>query len=208
MTTDKEVMQMALDCIVSNQVPAAANVKEALRAALAQTEKTNQCGETCERAKLCAVCARGLAQPEPEPVAWTEREPVATVYDAYDTTGIDWHCKDAPATGTKLYTAPPQREWQRDGEKLSKELKMLSDNAIFGASGKTINTDSAAYQELMAFIDEVAMGVDSPPSLQREWQGLTDEEIKVVGKLNVEGERMLPYSFARAIEQALKEKNT
>jgi hypothetical protein len=25
---------------------------------------TNQCGETCERAKLCAVCARGLEKPE------------------------------------------------------------------------------------------------------------------------------------------------
>lgn len=22
---------------------------------------TNQCGETCERAKLCSICARGLA---------------------------------------------------------------------------------------------------------------------------------------------------
>jgi hypothetical protein len=24
----------------------------------------NQCGETCERAKLCAICARALKQPE------------------------------------------------------------------------------------------------------------------------------------------------
>lgn len=30
---------------------------------------TNQCGETCERAKLCATCARGLQQPEQEPVS-------------------------------------------------------------------------------------------------------------------------------------------
>jgi len=29
---------------------------------------TNQCGETCERAKLCATCARGLEQPEQEPL--------------------------------------------------------------------------------------------------------------------------------------------
>ena len=34
---------------------------------------TNQCGETCERAKLCATCARGLEQPEQEPVAWLYR---------------------------------------------------------------------------------------------------------------------------------------
>ena len=34
---------------------------------------TNQCGETCERARLCATCARGLEQPEQEPVAWLYR---------------------------------------------------------------------------------------------------------------------------------------
>jgi hypothetical protein len=38
----------------------------ALRTALAQQEPRNQCGETCERAKLCAVCARGL---EHEPLS-------------------------------------------------------------------------------------------------------------------------------------------
>ena len=45
----------------------------------------------------------------------------------------------------------------------------------------------------------------APP--QREWQGLTDEEIKEAGNLHVEGKRMLPYSFARAIEAKLKAKN-
>jgi len=42
----------------------------------------------------------------------------------------------------------------------------------------------------------------------REWVGLTAEEVAEAGKLHIEGERMLPYSFARAIEQVLKEKNT
>ena len=41
----------------------------------------------------------------------------------------------------------------------------------------------------------------------RQWQGLMDDEIAEAGHLNVEGERMLPYSFARAIEAKLKEKN-
>jgi hypothetical protein len=35
---------------------------DALRAVLEQPEPRNQCGETCERAKLCATCARELAQ--------------------------------------------------------------------------------------------------------------------------------------------------
>ena len=31
-----------------------------------EQEKTNQCGETCERAKLCAVCAAPLEQETPD----------------------------------------------------------------------------------------------------------------------------------------------
>lgn len=38
--------------------------------------------------------------------AQPQGEPVATVYDAGDMTGIDWHCKTTPPAGTKLYTAP------------------------------------------------------------------------------------------------------
>ena len=45
-------------------------------------------------------------------------------------------------------------------------------------------------------------------NLPKPWQGLTDEEVAEAGKLHIEGENMLPYSFARAIEQVLKEKNT
>jgi hypothetical protein len=42
-----------------------------LREALAEPEPRNQCGETCERAKLCAICARGIVDAEQqEPVAW------------------------------------------------------------------------------------------------------------------------------------------
>lgn len=43
---------------------------------------------------------------------------------------------------------------------------------------------------------------------KRQWVGLTHEDIEKAGKLNVEGERMLPFSFAFAVEAILKEKNT
>lgn len=42
------------------------------------TNKQNQCGETCERAELCATCARELAPPPnstnviAEPIGWLE----------------------------------------------------------------------------------------------------------------------------------------
>lgn len=46
---------------------------DALRKALAAQRPHNQCGETCERAKLCAVCARELAQ-QAEP-QWCSCDP-------------------------------------------------------------------------------------------------------------------------------------
>ena len=84
----------------------AGEAEEALRAALAQQdEPRNQCGETCERAKLCAVCARGLAEPVPEPVAWM----------VYTLDGKSVCVTDNPDDFSEghralpLYTAPPQR---------------------------------------------------------------------------------------------------
>jgi hypothetical protein len=43
---------------------------------------------------------------------------------------------------------------------------------------------------------------------EREWVALTDDEIAEIGKLFLEGNRMLPFSLARAIEAKLKEKNS
>jgi hypothetical protein len=42
---------------------------------------------------------------------------------------------------------------------------------------------------------------------QREWVGLTDEEIAEIAKIWLKGNRMLPFPLARAIEAKLKEKN-
>ena len=38
------------------------DAERVLEAALEQPDPTNQCGETCERAKLCAICAREIEQ--------------------------------------------------------------------------------------------------------------------------------------------------
>jgi hypothetical protein len=46
-------------------------------------------------------------------------------------------------------------------------------------------------------------------SAQRTWVGLTDEEIKRIGKLDLDSNYFgLWYDFAKAIEAKLKEKNT
>jgi hypothetical protein len=47
----------------------------------------------------------------------------------------------------------------------------------------------------------------TPPAQPAAWVGLTDAEIAEAGQLNVEGPRMLPYAFARAVEAKLREKN-
>ena len=47
------------------------------------------------------------------------------------------------------------------------------------------------------------------PAPQRTWVGLTDEEIKRIGKLDLDSNYFgLWYDFAKAIEVKLKEKNT
>lgn len=43
---------------------------DALRAALAQPEKTNQCAETCARAKVCAICASTINETTPVAYQW------------------------------------------------------------------------------------------------------------------------------------------
>jgi len=81
MSKQREALEIALEAMEDHakqyphmQKGYTLDAIEALREALAEPEKANQCGETCERAKLCAVCAKGLAEPEQEPVAWSTRE--------------------------------------------------------------------------------------------------------------------------------------
>jgi len=70
MSKQREALKLALDALESDNPDIMLRAGIAIREALAEPEKANQCGETCERAKLCAVCANGLAEPEQEPVAW------------------------------------------------------------------------------------------------------------------------------------------
>lgn len=133
MTTDREVMQMALDVMLAAikagdwKVDGACDpdyVFEALRARLAQGEQDTEC-PYCAGSGCVACDARCLPQGEQEPVAWmydwyAEDEDL----DGVPTGGIfnDWISKDydeahSPTMGCynirPLYTAPPQRPWQK-----------------------------------------------------------------------------------------------
>jgi len=72
------------------EVDIAPKAINALRAALAEREPRNQCGETCERAKLCAICTRGLEEPKQNTVTCV--------------CGAVWD-------GEQMVHAPRKREW-------------------------------------------------------------------------------------------------
>jgi len=117
-----EVMKQALDaleCINSplhmTELRSVGRAITALRAAIAEASmqrltdvqqameapRVNQCAEVCERAKLCAICARGLEEMEQDPVAWADIEQGA----------ISWMKGKYGPTWEPLYTHPPRREW-------------------------------------------------------------------------------------------------
>lgn len=131
MTTLRKAAQQALEALKADDSKLWPSERRtiaitALRAALAQEQAeppTNQCGETCERAKLCAACARALEEPTGKQSLQVEpmQEPVAVVGTQVDVwRGCDgrWAppgepiktalmLKDIPV-GTMLYTAPPR----------------------------------------------------------------------------------------------------
>ena len=121
MTILREAAAAALEAIEDSGCKAdLMAAADALRAALAEPEPRNQCGETCERAKLCAVCASELAEPQ-EPVAKVEL--MTTGGNAGLATRIveiDDHLRERLRPGQMLYTHPaPQRQPLTDEEILA-----------------------------------------------------------------------------------------
>lgn len=119
--TDRELMQQALDAYDKHEPLAV--VMEEVRARLAHcdrcgkklggegdihtcTPKTNQCGETCERAKMCATCAGVLTEFD-EAVAAVD----ATLHHAVD------HWQDRALKAEALLAQPePEPVAYPDGD--------------------------------------------------------------------------------------------
>ena len=107
--TDRELFEQALEAL-EYAVPFDGSAKTvtlaltALHERLAQPERVNQCAETCERAKLCATCARALdEQPEQEPMAW--------ISEGGDVSRSKRYMDEMGFKCNPLYTAPQRREW-------------------------------------------------------------------------------------------------
>ncbi len=172
--TDREIMQQALDALIENarllgitqakrgygfysQEDAIferalheciAKHSAVLRERLAQPDPRNQCGETCERAKLCAVCLAEMGSQPASPQTKPEQEPVAyvlrtlsgkSISDEIAPTGwstfeskieklrADPWVQNGIAEIVPLYTSPQQREWKGLTEK---EMKKLADTHL------------------------------------------------------------------------------
>jgi hypothetical protein len=186
--TDRELLEQAHDALYKeDRISGYANygkLRKALRERLAQPDPRNQCGETCERAKLCAVC---LAQMEKDPI-----QLFTDVQQEIETVLAQPEQKPVAAQHRFRHpekTMPDWSKWQ--------ECKVSNRPAW--------EIDSQGYEVEYR-------NLYTPPLEQerREWQGLTNEEISAISK-SIPGETDLLAGkrlFARAIEAKLKEKNT
>lgn len=143
------------------------------------------CGKyTDEYQNLINALRARLAQPEPEPVAWR----------TFDGEG-GYEYRDYELN--EDYGA----EWLKRNPNHKGWVELLY------ADPTPCQTCEALARTVM--MDQTSH--DIPPQ-HKEWQGLTDEEIKLFWSQSLadtEGETYLPLTeFARAIEAKLKEKNT
>jgi hypothetical protein len=84
---------------------------------------------------------------------------------------------------------------------ITKQLLIVRDNLFRGMSKSIQKLQARSINEVL----ELENFTQSP---QRTWVGLTDEEIKRIGKLDLDSNYFgLWYDFARAIEAKLKDKN-
>lgn len=146
----------------------------------------------CEYGATETLRAR-LAQPEPEPVAWLN---YFDNWSAPDNKTLDWHKDNNASRSIALYAAPQRQP----------ELEPVA----WGVPN-TRPTEKAQIMMLLHSLDgcqypeQLIPLYTAPP--QRGWVGLTDEEMfSLWVKCPAETEDR--FAYARAIEQALREKNS
>ena len=195
--TDRELMQMALDALTQANQCIFISAKLPFPPALNATSKAAE-----------ALRAR-LAQPEQEPVATlfgslpvydvpSKQEPVAWMHNFIDEVVIAHRPVDLdrhPDRWTPLYKDPTPCQ-------------------TCEALARTVMMDQVSYDIPPRHREPPTQDLSAPLTVngvpmypQREWQGLTDEEMfSLWVKCPAETEDR--FAFARAIEQALKDKNT
>jgi hypothetical protein len=201
--TDREIMQQALDFLVGGNFAYPTKLATALRERLAQPDPRNQCGETCERAKLCAVCLAEMGEQGSKP----EQEPVATVQCV---NGITiGYLEVMQPVGTKLYTAPPEQKrrelsYRRGDRFLCRETEEYCAIHIAGTTEQYIMFPDGYCGWYTN--EQIAEMFELLPK-ERGWQGLFFEAVYEAwhsAGMDVLGGDW--NTFALALEAKLKEK--
>jgi hypothetical protein len=204
---------------------------EALKQALEAIQSdlgTYNIPPTSKMLEAITAIKQALEQPVQEPVAWADMG----TRDVDNDVGLSWtpgYFHTQP-----LYTTPPaQRPWvgltdeetetliHRFGgdpwtllDEVTARLEKRNTMDKDGYHGHDTNAwrkDASEYER--GFIDgmqkQMQSSVDKAVNAmsQRQWAGLTDEEIQTIVN-KVASDYQTSDTFARAIEQALKEKNT
>ncbi len=171
----------------------AADAASALRAALEQPERAQAMRDAGYTRRPTLREMAEPKQPEQEPVAIVSSVTEPGQYGVK----VRW-LGGFPQIAMKLYTHPPRREPEQ--EPVAWTLTETLDKRETTTTGYLWFSDpqNSAWTPLYPH----------PP--RREWRGLTEGEISAVFPSHLRGDYkdLIPYSFARAIEAALKEKNT
>jgi hypothetical protein len=216
------------DSIYTRASDSADRAEIALRDALAQQEPRNQCGETCERAKLCAVCARGLDGATQTPCDIAEDgvcevcrksplilEALEIGYDSAQAEAAQYHAAMAG------YRPERHAEMDADVQKIAKAITAVKaalaqeeqEPVLVVEQEPDYMSRGHFYEGSKPFIDptevwKLPIGTKlytNPP--RREWHSLTDKEIRRMGIETPGQQGGWNLVFARAVEAALKEKN-
>jgi hypothetical protein len=197
-----EAMKLALDALEKcafhklqpDSIQSIANYySPLLRQAIETYNITNQCGETCERAKLCAVCARGLEQAEKQ---------------EHDLNDVRCEC-----CGYMTY----HREHMgciKAAYQQAEKQEPVAWSVLNKRTGKHWYTHESRYTAQYYANEYSYRESDNTPSMvvtplytappKRKWIGLTDEEVDCL-EFEIGHDNFL--DFARAIEAKLKERN-
>jgi hypothetical protein len=156
-----------------------------------------------------------LSAPEPsasvEPVAWVSEDTSGQTLNGRKRR-IWWENEDG--IGFPIYTTPPQRERVQLGEIMSADEEQLKRIAKLVAPEPEpvawmVEVGDAACFQYHPHHEFKSTPLYTAPPQRKEWQGLTDEEIKQTTHHKVDG--AYDYSFrqgAQWAEVTLKRKNT
>ncbi len=194
--TDRELMQQVLDALLLHAAMDELEEEaiELLRARLAQPEPPCKTGSQCIGGK-CLQCVVD----EPEPVAWMNHEGTGALCVAGGMDIPDWkHLFPTP-----LYVAPPKPvsiAYKSEPVAWARNLTDPQPHCV-----TNLKYCSVAQMDRGDHLKYIPLYTAQP---QRQWVGLTDEEVQYMWGWTTPNDLMTGgFYFARAIEARLKEKN-